>query len=104
MVATSKAAYEKSDSKFYRDRRNFFDKSEIIRIVNEGNAIESAELSEFFFATNGLYKRIILHYATFLTYSWVLVPYPKNKYGKGDIQEKKTAATYYNAADFCTTF
>lgn len=104
MVATSKAAYEKSDSKFYRDKRNFYDKEEIIRIVNQGSSIERAELSEFFFATNGLYKRIILHYATFLTYSWILVPYPKDKYGRGNIQEKKTAATYYDAADFCTTF
>jgi hypothetical protein len=48
-------------------------------------------LSEFFFATNGLYKRIILHYATFLTYSWILVPYAKDKTGKGDITDKKTA-------------
>jgi hypothetical protein len=47
-------------------------------------------LSEFFFATNGLYKRIILHYATFLTYSWILVPYAKDKTGKGDITDKKT--------------
>jgi hypothetical protein len=45
-----------------------------------------------------------LHYATFLTYSWVLVPYPKDKSGRGDISEKKTAVQYYNAADFCTTF
>lgn len=104
MIATSKDAYVKSDAKYQRDRTYSYDKEDIIRIVNEGNPIERAALSEFFFATNGLYKRIILHYATFLTYSWILVPYPKDKMGKGDISEKKTAASYYSAADFCTTF
>lgn len=104
MVATSKSAYVKSDSKSIRETRTSYDKEEILRIVQQGTPIERAALSEFFFTTNGLYKRIILHYATFLTYSWVLVPYPKDKSGKGDISERKTAVQYYNAADFCTTF
>lgn len=105
MIATSTAAYVKSnDKQTYRERHNSYTREEIERIVQTGKSIERAALSEFFFATNGLYKRIILHYATFLTYSWILVPYPKNKFGKGDISEKKTAATYYEAADFCTTF
>lgn len=104
MIATSQAAFIKSDSKFVRDFRSKYEKEEIVRIVEEGNPIERAALSEFFFTTNGLYKRIILHYATFLTYSWILVPYAKDKTGKGDISEKKTAISYFNAADFCTTF
>lgn len=104
MVATSQAAYERSDSKFIRSKKNYYDKEQILRIVREGNPIERAALSEFFFATNGIYKRIILHYATFLTYSWLLVPYTKNKNGKGDITERKTAQTYYNAAEFCSAF
>lgn len=59
-------------------------------------------LSEFFFQTNGLYKRIIVHYATFLTYSWILVPYLKKR--KFEISEKTIADAYYNAADFCSSF
>ena len=104
MIATSKEAYEKTDSKFIRNRNYSYEKGEILRIVQQGNPIERAALSEFFFQTNGLYKRIILHYATFLTYSWILVPYPKDKTGRGNIREKKTAVSYYNASDFCTTF
>lgn len=104
MIATSKAALEKTDQKFVRDRTYTYTKEEIMRIVQQGNPIERAALSEFFFATNGLYKRIIIHYAAFLTYSWILVPYPKDKNGNGDITEKKTAAQYYKAADFCTSF
>ena len=105
MIATSDAAYQKSNGKYVRSKRQkVYSEDEIRRIVQEGNPIERAALSEYFFATNGLYKRIILHYATFLTYSWILVPYPKNKSGKVDITEKKVAQTYYDAADFCTTF
>ena len=105
MMATSDAAYQKSKSKYIRNRRHIkYSKEDIQRIVSEGNPIERAELSEYFFETNGLYKRIILHYATFLTYSWILVPYPKNKNGKVEITERKVAQTYYDASDFCTTF
>lgn len=104
MVATSNAAYQRSDAKYIKNRHRSYTKEEIQRIVQEGDPIERANLSEYFFAVNGLYKRIILHYATFLTYSWVLVPYAKNKYGKGNIKDKKAAATYFEAADFCTTF
>lgn len=69
MIATSKAAYVRSDAKSYRERNPMYSKEEIKRIVECGDPIERAKLSEFFFATSGLYKRIILHYATFLTYS-----------------------------------
>jgi hypothetical protein len=89
MIATSEAAYQKTNSKFVRTRRDrVYSKDDIRRIVEEGNPIERAALSEYFFATNGLYKRIILHYATFLTYSWILVPYPKSPIGKTNIAEK----------------
>lgn len=104
MIATSKAAYEKTDSKFIRERNNYFSKEEIERIVARGNPVERAALSEFFFVTNGLYKRIILHYATFLTYSWILVPYLKDMTKKASYKDKKIGARYYDAADFCTTF
>ena len=102
MVATSQEAYNKTDAKFSRKRLNFYTREQIHEIVAHGNPIERAELSEYYFATNGLYKRIILHYATFLTYSWIAVPYLKNR--KYDIADKKIAQTYYDATDFLTTF
>lgn len=102
MVATSQEAYNKTDAKFSRKRLSLYTKEQIHEIVSRGNPIERAELSEYYFATNGLYKRIILHYATFLTYSWVAVPYLKNR--KYDITDKKIAQAYYDATDFLTTF
>lgn len=102
MVATSDSAYQKSNSKFIKKRNRYYSKEEIAKIVENGDPIERAALSEFFFQTNGLYKRIIIHYATFLTYSWILVPELKNR--KSSITDKKVADKYYSAADFLTTF
>lgn len=102
MVATSRRAYEKTDNKVPRNRESFFSREEIDRIVACGDPVARAELSEFFFNTSGLYKRIILHYASFLTYSWLLVPQLKRKNDK--ITDKKIAQTYYSATNFCSDF
>ena len=69
MIATSKAAYVRSDSKTARDRNRVYTKEDIIRIVECGDAVERAALSEHFFSVSGLYKRIIIHYATFLSFN-----------------------------------
>lgn len=102
MIASSRAAYEKTDSKFVRRHNRIYEPEEIRRIVQQGNPIERAALSEYFFITNGLYKRIIIHYATFLTYSWVTIPYLQNR--KYKISDKNIADAYYKATDFLTTF
>lgn len=102
MIASSKAAYVKSDAKEIRQRKKFYCKDEIARIVECGDAVSQAELSEFFFSISGLYKRIILHYATFLTYSWILSPHLKN--ATDSIKDKKNSNAYYKAVDFCSKF
>ena len=79
MIAKSKAALIKSNNRepsANRIRRDF-SKDEIHRIVTEGNSVEKCQLSQYFFKVSGVYKRVILHYATFLTYSWILVPHMK---------------------------
>jgi hypothetical protein len=102
MIATSKSAYIKSDSKSPRERNRLYTKDEIHRIVERGDVIERAALSEHFFSVSGLYKRIILHYATFLVYSWLLVPHVKNR--KDKLKDKKITNQYDEAADFCASF
>ena len=104
MIATKDSAYSNSDRGYSPfSTKRVYTREDIQRIVESGTTIEQAALSEYFFATNGLYKRIILHYATFLTYSWVLVPYVKG-YGRYKISDRKISRVYYDAADFCTTF
>ena len=101
MIATSDTAYRRNFQKTSRKRERKYTSEQIRQIVEQGDAVERAALSEHFFTTNGLYKRIILHYATFLTYSWILVPYVNKRY---DIADKKISKCYYDAADFCTNF
>lgn len=103
MIATTQAALVKSNNKEVENRfRKDYSKEEIHRIVTNGTAIEKAELSEYFFSVSGVYKRIILHYATFLTYSWVMVPHIKKMGDK--ITEKKNKKVYFDAAEFCSSF
>lgn len=105
MIATSSDAYQKLNGKTARKRKNEYDSEEIKRIIADGDAIECAALSQYFFNTNGLYKRIIIHYATFLTYSWILVPYPQNQKDKVvNMKDERVGRIYDAAADFCTTF
>ena len=103
MIATSRDAFLKSNSKEINNRfRQDYKKKEIHDIVANGTAVERAELSKYFFSVSGLYKRIILHYATFLTYSWILVPHLKNYTDK--ISDKKHKKAYYDAVSFASSF
>lgn len=103
MIATSSAAFVKSRNKQAGFKRNkVYTKDEIVRIVESGTSIEKAMLSEHFFSISGLYRRIILHYATFLTYSWLLVPHGKKMNTK--LSEKSNQKTYFEASDFCSSF
>lgn len=105
MIATSNEALKRSNSKESRNNGRFrqeYTKEEIHRIVTEGSAVEKAILSKHFFSVSGVYKRIILHYATFLTYSWLLVPHMRKLGLK--ISEKANEKVYYEASDFCANF
>lgn len=102
MIATKKDAYQKTEAKSIRPVRRNYSKEEIKRIVEFGDPIEQAHLSEFFFKTSGIYKRIILHYATFLRYAWLLVPHVSDR--KTKITEKKNRKAYEDAIDFCSSF
>lgn len=106
MIAVTEDAYKRSDRKGGPITHRPYTKEEIKRIIAFGTSSERAELSEHFFRTNGFYKRIILHYATFLTYAWLLIPKVKSrkKTKENKINSTKNSATYYEAADFCSSF
>lgn len=105
MIGTNEGALVNSRAREAMSRNRFrksYTKEEINRILREGTAVEKAELSSHFFSISGVYKRIILHYATFLTYSWLLVPHMKKMGDK--IKDKKNQKTYFDAAEFCSSF
>lgn len=105
MIATNDGALVRSRAREAMSRNRFrkdYTKEEIHRIITEGTAVEKAYLSSHFFSISGVYKRIILHYATFLTYSWLMVPHVRKMGEK--IKEKKNQKSYYDAAEFCSSF
>lgn len=102
MKAASADAYVKSNSKYVKNRTKRYKREDIDSIVDGGNPVAQAELSRHFFEINGTYKRIIIHYATFLTYSWMLIPSLKNK--KDSMKNKQVAKAYYDATKFLTDF
>ena len=102
MIATSSDAYQRLSGKSSYNQQRTYTSDEIIRIVDTGTPSQRAALSQYFFMTNGLYKRIIIHYATFLTYNWIIVPYKKKDTYK--MSNKKIKQSIHDAGDFCTTF
>ena len=104
MIATTGEALVKSRNR-QSTKRGYqvdYSKEKIHQVLTEGTALERAKMSEYFFSVSGVYKRIILHYATFLTYSWLMVPHARKMGDK--LGDKKNQKVYRDAADFCTNF
>ncbi len=70
---------------------------QVEEIINSGDVDQQIELSRNYFRKDGLYKRIILHYATILKYTGVLIPSPA--YGKS-LSEGYIKKKYFKAIDF----
>ena len=70
---------------------------EIDRIINSSSLAEQQKLSRTYFYRDGFYKRIILYYATLLTYSGLLIPNPA--IGK-QLSSPHIAKRYYGALEF----
>ena len=102
MIATSSDAYQRLSGKSGYNQQKLYTTEEINRIVDVGTPVQRAALSQYFFMTNGLYKRIIIHYATFLTYNWLIIPYVKKDTYK--MTNKKIKQPIRDASDFCTSF
>ena len=96
MIATSDQAYREWE-RFERTTR-VEDKQEIDGIIREGTLEEKRTLSRRFFLKDGFYRRIMIHYATILTYSGILIP--KVRPGQS-ITSPKTKKKYYDAMNFC---
>ena len=66
-------------------------------IIATGSLNEKHTLSRKFFEKSGLYKRIILYYATLLTYQGILVPQPK---GKNKLSNDSLVKRYNDSLEF----
>lgn len=70
---------------------------EVERIIDSGSLNDQRALSYYFFERDGLYKRILTHYATILTYQGLLIPNPISgmKLSEPHIKKKYVAALDY---------
>lgn len=100
MIATNDSAYK--DTSFFGDRQNRerikkYSIEEIYRIIESGSIREKISLSRNYFQGDGIYRRIIIYYATLLKYVGILIPSPAyNRSLSEDFVQKK----YGVAMDF----
>ena len=96
MVATSENAY-KNNNHMTVSLRKKYTNNEIKQIISEGQLSSQIKLSNDFFSMSGIYRRIIIFYATFLKYSGILVPTAKNN---AKIESKEVKNKYFDAVHF----
>ena len=65
-----------SDRFQHRIRLKNYDEKEVENIINSGSLIAQQQLSKNYFLKDGLYKRILIYYATLLKYIGILIPNP----------------------------
>ena len=81
----------------YWGRHHEYTPEEVQEILNSNDPYKMAALSRDFFFRSGLYRRILLYYASLLTYSGLLVPIGKagNKLSNTGTTKKYDAALSY---------
>lgn len=74
-----------------------YSKEEVEKIINSGSLLAQQQLSKNFFNKDGLYRRILIYYATILKYVGILIPNPSfgNKLSTPYIEKR-----YNNALDY----
>ena len=77
MVAKNDKAWNESVRYFYTGRKlKEYTKEEVEKIINCNSLEEQQKLSRNFFLKDGIYKRILIYYATLLKYAGILIPNP----------------------------
>lgn len=77
MIAKNGASWDDFDNAWRRRRyTKEYTKEEVERILNSNSITALQQLSRSFFYKDGLYKRILIYYATLLTYVGILIPNP----------------------------
>ena len=99
MVATNDNAYSSIYQDPLRSRclKREYTEQEILSIIDSGSLSEQQKLSRYYFHKDGYYKQILIHYATLLMYSGLLIPNPAP--GK-NLSTSHIQKRYYNAMDF----
>jgi len=96
MISTNDNAYK--DIGYFGNRLNFlkvkdYSLEDIKKTIESGSITEKIKLSRNYFQIDGIYRRIIIHYATILKYVGLLIPSPAyNRSLSEDFVQKKYGA------------
>ena len=96
MVATNSTAYQ-GGWQSTRLVTPEYTLEKVKQIIESGSIEERIKLSQHFFRTNSFYQRIILTYASMLTYDGVLIPTPLNG---TNLKDKNLKRAYYKALNY----
>ena len=101
MIAANDTAYRRASRKWgtlrWGSKLKDFTEEEVEQIIDSGSIDEQILLSRNYFYKNGFYRRILLHYATLLKYTGLIIPNPS--FGKS-LTESYIQKKYHNAVDF----
>lgn len=99
MVAKNESSYNLSSygRRAFRRIGHTYTREEIEKIIDSGSLEAQIALSRHYFERGGFYQRLLLHYATVLKYTGILIPSPS--FGKS-LSEQYIYKKYYNAISF----
>ena len=98
MIATNDTTYKgRWGSRNSVSKVKDYTLEEIEKIIQSGSLEEQQKLSRNYFYRDGFYKRLIIHYATLLKYTGILIPNPS--FGKS-LSTSHINKRYFNAVDF----
>lgn len=100
MTDFSSTAYQSMVRKyknFQSESTREYDLEQVERILKRGSLEEQIALSRYFFTKSGFYKRMVLHYATLLKYTGVLIP---NTAPNKSLEEPTISKQYNRAMDY----
>ena len=98
MIAKNGKSWNESFGYTYLNNRiKDYSKEEVQQIINSGSLLAQQKLSRNFFYKDGLYKRILIYYATILKYVGILIPNPSfgNKLSTPFIKKRYNNALEY---------
>jgi len=105
IIAKNEKAYVKGSNRDLINsrfaERDVYTEEEIKEILKNGSTADRKALSVHFFKHNSMYKKIILHYASFLTNQYICVPHTPIEDGFSD---PSIMLQYDDAVDFLYAF
>lgn len=97
LIATNDRAWNSSYFRSYTTSTRDYKPEEIKRIVESGSLEEQQKLSRNYFLKDGIYKKLVLYYATLLDYAGLLIPNPS--FGQ-NLSTSHLQKRYQRAIDF----